>query len=198
MELLSCFLKTLFLGLRLAFRIRFVWPWCLLVVYGNSMPVYLQRFVCVFGFALHPLWVNSLHISGPLEKQTQAIIWPSLGEWKLLSVWSVYLCPCTHWTNTATFNQNLRTTWYQGPLQSSHQVWSESDEWWRTDSDVHPGFSDLWQINSFQHVKRISCSVSHFFPSLILIFLFVSVVPLPRLLALDHFSQFSLHFSRPH
>lgn len=107
MELLSCFLKTLFLGLRLAFRIRFVWPWCLLVVYGNSMPVYLQRFVCVFGFALHPLWVNSLHISGPLEKQTQPIIWPSLGEWKLLSVWSVYLCPCTHWTNTATFNQNL-------------------------------------------------------------------------------------------
>lgn len=115
-----------------------------------------------------------------------------------LSLISVYLCPCTHWTNTATFNQNLRTTWYQGPLQSSHQVWSESDEWWRTDSDVHPGFSDLWQINSFQHVKRISCSVSHFSPSLILIFLFVSVVPLPRLLALDHFSQFSLHFSRPH
>lgn len=175
--------------------------------------------VLLLCFALHPLWVNSLHISGPFEKQSAFDrVW---GEWKLLSVCSlcIYAPPPAHteltqqlltkiWElrgtripcNPATkfevnqMNGEEQTVTYIQGFQMSnvHTLWAP------TGRSIISALADLWQINSFQLVKRISCSVSHFFPSLSYFPLHFCVVPLPCLLALDHFSQFSLHFSRPH
>lgn len=208
------------LGLRLAFRIRSIWPWCLLVVYGNSMPVYLQRFVFVFLVLhfIHSEWTPFTFLAHLKNKLSESFdrVW---GKWKLLSVCSLCIyaparteltqqlltkiwelrgtrVPCNPATKFEVNQMNgeeQTVTYIQGfQMCNVHTLWAP------TGGSIISALAHLWQINSFQLVKRISCSVSHFFPSLILIFLFISVIPLTRLLALDHFSQFSLHFSRPH
>lgn len=150
----------------------------------------LSTFSVLFVFLvlhfIHSEWTPFTFLAHLKNKLGQMIdrVW---GEWKLHSVCSLCIyaparteltqqlltkiwelrgtrVPCSPATKFEVNQMNgeeQTVTYIQGfQMSNVHTLWAP------TGGSIISALADLWQINSFQHVKRISCSVSHFFPSL--------------------------------